>query len=154
MKRITNIVLTLAAAVCLAVSCEKEDMGPSLDPAIVGEWHLAETLVDGTELDRKLVDVYIVLNSDCTFELYQRSGSQDERYDLYTGTCSSNDGTLSGTYSNGTPWGSSYKYKVVGSSLTLTSTDMLEEQVYDKESIPEDIKVNPDTKSASQTPIL
>lgn len=154
MKRIKNIVLTLAAAVCLAASCEKEDMGPSLDPAIVGEWHLAETLVDGTELDGKLVDVYLVLNSDCTFELYQRSGSQDERYDLYTGTCCSNDGTLSGTYSNGTPWGSSYKYKVVGSSLTLTSTDMLEEQVYDKESIPEDIKVNPDTKSASQAPIL
>lgn len=154
MKRITNIVLTLAAAVCLAASCEKEDKAPALDPAIVGEWHLAETLVDGTELDGQLVDVYLVLNSDCTFEIYQKSGSQNNRYDLYTGTCSSNDGILTGTYSNGTPWGSSYKYKVVGSSLTLTSSDLLEEQIYDKESVPEDIKINPDTKSGIQTPIL
>ena len=44
--------------------------------------------------------------------------------------------------------GSSYKYKVTGSSLTLTSSDLMEEQVYDKASLPEGIKVNTDTKSA------
>lgn len=155
MKRTTNIILTVAAVICLAASCQKEDQAPALDKALVGTWHLAETIVDGTELDEKAADVYLVLNSDCTFELYQKTGSQSDRYDLYTGVCSAEGGVLSGTYASGTPWGSSYKYKVVGTSLTLTSSDLMEEQVYDKESLPEGIKVNADTKSAATAaPIL
>ena len=155
MKRIANIILTLAAAVCLAASCQKEDQAPTLDKALVGTWHLTGTFVEGTELDADLIDVYLVLNSDCTFEIYQKSGSQSDRYDLYTGVCSAEGGILTGTYASGTPWGSSYKYKVSGSSLTLTSSDNMEEQVYDKESLPENIKVNADTKSVeSISPIL
>ena len=152
MKRIANIILTLAAAVCLAASCQKEEA--SLDPVLVGTWHLDATVVDGTELDAD-VDVYLVLNSNMTFALYQKTGSQNNRYDLYTGDCNAEGGVLTGTYSNGTPWGSSYKYKVTGSTLKLTSSDNMEEQVYVKESLPTDIKVNTDTKSTeSQIPIL
>ena len=155
MKRITNIILTVAAVICLAASCQKEEQGPALDKALVGTWHLAETVVDGETLDSKLADVYLVLNSDCTFALYQKTGSQTDRYDLFTGECSSKDGILSGTYASGDSWGSSYKYKVSGASLTLTSSDLMEEQIYDKESLPEGIKVNADTKSTETTvPIL
>ena len=152
MKRFINIIMTLAAAVCLAVSCQKDET--SLDKALVGTWHLDATIVDGTELNAN-VNVYLVLNSDKTFALYQRTGSQDKRYDLYTGDCNAENGVLTGTYSNGTPWGSSYKYKVSGSTLTLKSADGMEEQVYVKGNLPSDITVNPDTKSTeSQTPIL
>ena len=147
--------MTLAAAVCLAASCQKEDKAPTLDKKLVGTWHLAETLVEGEELDAKAADVYLVLNSDCTFALYQKTGSQSDRYDLYTGVCSAEGGVLSGTYASGTPWGSSYKYKVSGSSLTLTSSDNMEEQVYEKADLPQNIKVNADTKSAEAVaPIL
>lgn len=126
-----------------------------MDKALVGTWHLAETVVDGETLDSKLADVYLVLNSDCTFALYQKTGSQTDRYDLFTGECSSKDGILSGIYASGDSWGSVYKYKVSGTSLTLTSSDLMEEQVYDKESLPEGIKVNADTKSTETTaPIL
>ena len=126
-----------------------------MDKALVGTWHLAETIVDGETLDSKLADVYLVLNSDCTFALYQKTGSQTDRYDLFTGECRSKDGILSGTYASGDSWGSSYKYKVSGTSLTLTSSDLMEEQVYDKESLPENIKVNADTKSTeAAAPIL
>lgn len=126
-----------------------------MDKALVGTWHLAETIVDGETLDSKLADVYLVLNSDCTFALYQKTGSQTDRYDLFTGECRSKDGILSGTYASGDSWGSAYKYKVSGTSLTLTSSDLMEEQVYDKESLPEGIKVNADTKSTETTaPIL
>ena len=126
-----------------------------MDKALVGTWHLAETVVDGETLDSKLADVYLVLNSDCTFALYQKTGSQTDRYDLFTGECRSKDGILSGTYASGDSWGSAYKYKVSGASLTLTSSDLMEEQVYDKESLPEGIKVNADTKSTETTvPIL
>ena len=155
MNRITNIILTIAAVICLAASCQKEDLGPTLDKALVGTWHLSETVVDGETLDSKVADVYLVLNSDCTFALYQKTGSQTDRYDLYTGVCSSERGILSGTYASGDSWGSSYKYKVSGSSLTLTSSDNMEEQIYDKDSLPENIKVNADTKSAeAMAPIL
>ena len=126
-----------------------------MDKALVGTWHLAETVVDGETLDSKLADVYLVLNSDCTFALYQKTGSQTDRYDLFTGECRSKDGILSGTYASGDSWGSAYKYKVSGTSLTLTSSDLMEEQVYDKVSLPEGIKVNADTKSTETTvPIL
>ena len=126
-----------------------------MDKALVGTWHLAETVVDGETLDSKLADVYLVLNSDCTFALYQKTGSQTDRYDLFTGECRSKDGILSGTYASGDSWGSAYKYKVSGTSLTLTSSDLMEEQVYDKESLPENIKVNADTKSTeAAAPIL
>ena len=149
------MILALAAAVFVAASCQKEEVTAKLDSALVGEWHLASTFVEGTELDADLVDVYLVLKSEGTFALYQKSGSQNDRYDVYTGTCTSEGGILSGIYENGTPWGSSYKYKVTGSSLTLTSSDMMEEQVYDKESLPENIKVNTDTKAAETVaPIL
>ena len=155
MKRITNIILTVAAVICLAASCQKEVQGPALDKALVGTWHLAETIVDGETLDSKLADVYLVLNADCTFALYQKTGSQTDRYDLFTGECRSKDGILSGTYASGDSWGSAYKYKVSGASLTLTSSDLMEEQIYDKESLPEGIKVNADTKSTETTvPIL
>lgn len=155
MKRITNIILTVAAVICLAASCQKEDLGPTLDKALVGTWHLSETVVDGETLDSKVADVYLILNSDCTFALYQKTGNQTDRYDLYTGVCSSESGILSGTYASGDSWGSSYKYKVSGSSLTLTSSDNMEEQIYDKDSLPENIKVNADTKSAEAVaPIL
>ena len=155
MKRITNIILTVAAVICLAASCQKEEQGPALDKALVGTWHLAETVVDGETLDSKLADVYLVLNADCTFALYQKTGSQTDRYDLFTGECRSKDGILSGTYASGDSWGSAYKYKVSGTSLTLTSSDLMEEQIYDKESLPEGIKVNADTKSTETTvPIL
>ena len=145
--------MTLAAAVCLAASCQKEEM--LLEASLLGTWHLEGTTVEGEELDAKVADVYLVLNADGSFALYQKTGSQSDRYDLYTGVCSAEGGVLTGTYASGTPWGSAYKYKVAGTSLTLTSSDMMEEQVYDKASLPENIKVNADTKAAETVaPIL
>ena len=139
----------------MAASCQKEDQAPTLDKALVGTWHLTGTFVEGTELDADLIDVYLVLNSDCTFEIYQKSGSQTDRYDVYTGTCTAEDGVLNGTYASGDSWGSAYKYRVSGSSLTLSSLDLMEEQEYEKTTLPEDIKVNTDTKSAeAAAPIL
>lgn len=154
MKRIAYIITVLAAAVCMSASCKKVEKVPAFDSALVGDWHLVETLVDGNTMDGDLADVYLVFNA-CTFEIYQTSGSQEDRYDLYTGTCSSEGGVLTGTYSSGTPWGSSYTYKVSGSSLTLTSKDKLEEQIYEKADLPENIKLNPETKAyETGSPIL
>lgn len=156
MKRIAYTILALATCICMAASCQKEtDIAPSLDPALVGEWHLIETFVEGEELDSDLMDVYLVLHGDCSFELYQKSGSQNDRYDMFTGTCTSQDSILTGVYSSGAEWGSSYTYKVTGSDLKLTSADRTEEQTYTKEALPEDIKTDTDTRAGEAvTPIL
>lgn len=156
MKKITNIIFALAAAVCLAGSCQKEAPAPSLDSSLVGQWHLVSIMADDTELDNSLMDIYLVLNSNQTFELYQMTGNQESRYDLYTGTCTSEEGILSGIYANGSSWGTEYEYEVTGgSTLTLTSSDGQETQVYEKSSLPEGMKVNHDTRSVGNgAPIL
>lgn len=156
MKRTAYIILALAAYICLAASCHKEEAAiPTLDSVLVGEWHLIETFVEGEELDNNLMDVYLVLHENCSFELFQKSGSQKDRYDMFTGTCTSQDGILTGVYESGAAWGSSYSYKVTGSDLTLTSADKSEEQTYTKEALPENMKIDTDTRACDiQTPIL
>ena len=105
------------------------------------------------------IDIYLCINSDCTFELYQKSGTQSVRYDKFTGTCKTEDGVLTGIYSNGKPWGGKYIFKVTADELLLKTTNLLEEQKYKKVQIPSDVKENANlalTKAAGaeSTPIL
>ena len=105
--------------------------------------------------------MYLCINADCTFELYQKSGTQSERYEKYTGTCSSENGILSGVYSNGKPWGSKYTFSFtfIVDGMILKSYNLIEVQQYYKVTIPEKVKAEAtlvNTKSAVSTgnPIL
>lgn len=158
MKKALNIICGLAILV-MAASCQKEDpIADSVDTALVGEWQLKEATAEGTAIMAG-IDVYLCINSDCTFELYQKSGTQSVRYDKYTGTCKTEDGILTGVYSNGKPWGGKYVFKVTADELLLKTTNLLEEQKYKKTLIPSEIKENANlalTKAAGteSTPIL
>ena len=138
MKKILNIMFA-AVAICLTAACQKED-GPevTVDPAIVGEWHLSTVEVDGA-FQTYPYDVYLAINNDGTFELYQKSGTQ-VRYTKFTGTCKSEGQILSGVYSSGTPWGDSYTAIVSGGLLVLTSSDGVEVQEFTKESLSQEEK--------------
>ena len=139
MKKIINIMFA-AVAICFTAACQKEEGTKVIvDPAIVGEWHLSTVEVDGA-VQTYPYDVYLSLNSDGTFELYQKSGTQ-VRYTKYTGTCTSEGQVLSGVYSSGTPWGDSYTAIVSGGLLVLTSSDNVEVQEYTKESLSEEEKL-------------
>lgn len=137
MKKIFNIMFA-AVAICLTAACQKEEIKDSVDPAIVGEWHLSSVEVDGA-IQNYSYDVYLTINNDCTFELYQKSGTQ-VRYTKFTGTCKSEGKVLSGVYSSGTPWGDSYNAIISGNMLVLTSSDGMEVQEYTKESLSQEDK--------------
>ena len=129
-----------------------------INQKLVGEWHLSKALSDGIEINQD-IDVYLCINADCSFELYQKSGTQTERYEKYIGTCSSENDILNGVYSNGKPWGSKYTFTFVTDGMILKSYNLIEEQQYSKVTIPEEVKAEAtlvNTKSAVSTgnPIL
>lgn len=143
----------------MASSCQKAKVETpvAIDPSLVGEWHLTEATAEGIDVHTG-VDVYLKFNSDSTFELYQKSGTQSVRYSRYAGSCSVLDGLLSGVYSTGDEWGSKYTYNVSQNSLILTSYNLIEVQKYERKDIPAEVRNNADdlTKSlpSENTPIL
>ena len=158
MKRILNIITGLAVLVSAAVSCQKEDsVDNTIDPKVIGEWHLTGARAEGGSIYTN-IDIYLCINADSSFELYQKSGSQEFRYDLHTGTCYTQNGVLTGVYSDGVPWGGKYVYTKITNGIILKTTNDIEVQRYISCQIPVEIKANanPRTKSADSalSPIL
>ena len=87
----------------------------------VGEWALTEWN-DSKNLP---FGVYLRLNEDNTFDLYQHT--YNVVWIHYTGTFSLNGSTLSGVYSDGESWTTDYtiKYNKIADpkQISLTSTD-------------------------------
>ena len=151
MKKILNIMFA-AVAICLSAACQKDEIKDSVDSAIVGEWHLSTVEVNGT-VQIYSYDVYLTIHSDCTFELYQKSGTQT-RYTKFTGTCKSEGRVLSGVYVSGTPWGESYTTTVSDNTLTLTSSNGIEIQEYTRESLALEEKLAADISTRSTTGVV
>lgn len=146
MKKLYHILVALAA-LCTVLSCQKEDIKDSVANDLVGEWHLEETETDGMVID-PLSDVYLIINSDCTFIMYQKSGDQ-KRYTRFTGTCKTTQNILSGEYSDGTRFGSDYEFSISGDTLTLITADGLEIQTWIRESLDQNLKNEADVKTRS-----
>ena len=160
MKRFTYILIGLAALVATAVSCKKEEVvvKNEIDQALVAEWELLETKAEGTVVAADM-SVYLCIDGDGTFELFQKSAGQTVRYDRFTGNCWSADGIVNGTYSDGTGWASKWMYSFTAEGMTLQSYNLLEVQKYKKTTIPAEVRENANdvlTKSeaASGCPIL
>ena len=157
MKRFTNILIGLAALVAVAASCKKEEVTtPSeIDSALVGEWQLVETKAEGT-LVAEDMSIYLSIETNGAFELFQKSADQTVRYDRYTGTCTSKDGIFTGVYSDGKEL-NKWMYSFTSEGLVLQSYNLLEVQKYKKVEIPADVRENANsilTKSDSNSPIL
>ena len=159
MKRTLNIIIGLVASVFATTSCQKEvSAEKTIDPVLVGEWHLVEAEAEGESILEGF-DIYLCIYADCSFELYQKSGTQEIRHNLYTGTCYTENGVLTGVYSNGKPWGGKYAYSKTTDGILLRTTNDLEEQKYISCQIPAEVRDNAnitDTKSTSAagSPIL
>jgi hypothetical protein len=160
MKKLINIMTGLAALVIAAASCTKDNNMPvqSMDMYLVGEWHMVGAKI-GEDLTLQDTDVYLAIQANGTFELYQQTYSQNERYDKYSGNCWTENGTISGIYSDGEPWGAKYEYSKTVDGFILRSFNFLEMQRYTKTAIPEEVKANANpvhTKSsqAAGSPIL
>lgn len=130
MKKI--LLITICTFIGLS-ACEKKSTTPEipLSESICGEWRGTGLSVDA--------GIYIDFNSDGTFELYQKMGS--EIFELRRGRWTLEGDILSGTYNDSEAWASSYKASISGDSLTLVAQgEGSETNVYSRVEIPAYIK--------------
>ncbi len=131
--------MILSAALLCAVSC-KEPLPdePAISESIIGEWQLSGVSTKAVTFAGQTVDVYLAFETGGGFTLYQMLGQG--RYHSYTGKWAVAGNTLTGTYSSGSSWGSSYTVDITDKTLTLTSDTGGEVDTYVKVSIPDSIK--------------
>jgi hypothetical protein len=104
--------------------------------SLIGEWSLSSWAGSADAAPK----VYIVFNEDQTFDMYQQSYSVI--WFRYDGTWSLNGTTLSGKYSDGTPWNCDYTvaYSLSPKLIRLTSkSDSADVTIYESERIPDTI---------------
>lgn len=137
MKNIFKI-FSVAVALLITAACGSQNEGPKVSDAIVAEWHLTD--MSGTDASG-LPQVYLEFKQDKSFELYQKVG--EGRYRKYAGTYTIADSILSGKYSDGADWGSSYAVSFEGEILVLTAQNGSAEVCkYEKKSLPQSDKDN------------
>ncbi len=85
---------------------------------ITGEWKLVS--YQGAAASEGDIDIYLSFDSSGNFELFQKMGAG--HYSAYKGTYTVTVNTVSGLYSNATPWKCDYSAALGDNSLSLTST--------------------------------
>ena len=117
-----------------AVSCKKEEKNIDYKAKLTGEWHYVPEDFEA--------DIYAVFEADGNFDLYQQLGGG--RHKHYSGTWSSEKSTLSGTYSDGNAWGSTYKMEFSDdNTMILTALNGSEDvRTYIREDVPDEVKKN------------
>lgn len=128
MKRIINILL-IGAALILSACGEDGKESKALD--ITGTWELTGIeITKAAQLGSETIEVSITFNPDKTFSLRQTLGSG--RPKDFSGTWQLTGTILTGKYSNGKAWGSSYEVTVNGTEMTMTPEGGAEIYTYKK----------------------
>ena len=155
--KISKIIVGLVV-LCAAVACNpntnsgnggQTDTSWSDTGSPIGEWVLTEWN-GSAELP---MGVYLRLNEDNTFDLYQHTLSV--MWAHYSGTFSLNGTTLTGTYSDGTDWAEysiKYNEKANPKQIKLTrKSDSSDVAVYTATEIPDEVtdQANEVTRSCS-----
>ena len=136
MRKILYLIAILAT-VLATISCKKEKKATKT-PAIVGEWQITDIITKSAEFAGQTVNIYLSFAKDKSFEMYQMIGQG--RYRKFSGSWKLSGKNLSGSYSSGKAWGSSYIVSVSEDLLTLTATEGGEVDTYEKTVIPKEIK--------------
>ena len=113
MRRLHILILVLSAM--LMMGCKKEKP-VVLD--ITGTWELMDITTKAAQIGEAAIEVEITFNADKTFSLSQMLGQG--RPVNYAGTWLLEGTKLSGKYSDGKSWGTTYQVVVEGSVLTMT----------------------------------
>lgn len=121
------------AVLAAVMSCSKDEKQMN----ITGEWNLTNVETRAASIGDQTVDVYIAFTSDKAFEMYQMLGKG--RYRKFSGTWILTGKTLTGAYSDGTQWGSSYEVNLTDGVMTLSSASG-EVSSYRKATIPDSVK--------------
>lgn len=135
----TLYTLFAVLGLCLLSGCgsdDKENTSP-LAGQLAGEWRLASWVGDAPAE----FDAYVSFSSNGSFEIYQRI--EQVYYQKFTGSYLLRKETLSGKYSDGTPWNSTYEISFDGTGNTLTMVSdptSGEVSVYTRTTIPASVK--------------
>ena len=130
-------VLYILTALLLLAACGEKNSDPvkkepTFEEKLCGEWHSNTLPVEDA-------DIYLQLNIDKTFELYQKIGEGAHR--LYRGTWNVEENVLTGVYNDGESWSAAYEVTLNDKFMTLISqNDAAESSIYVKEEIPAEIK--------------
>lgn len=122
--------------------------------AWVGEWMLTSWTGDQSLAGK----VYIELKGDNTCDIYQNVNTTG--YAKFPGTYAVTERggvtELSGSYSDGKPWGDSYTFTATADKLTLTGVGTGYVSVYDRTTIPDYVKdgVTVQATRSALTPFL
>ena len=149
MRKTIYIVLA-ALGLCLFAGCgssDKEKVSP-LVKQLAGEWQLKTW---NGEAPRDF-DAYVSFGADRSFEIYQRLS--EVKCQKFTGSYQVQNDVLSGKYSGGKNFGSTYdiSFNESGSTLTLTSaTGVAETGVYVRAAIPDGVKNGAAVMKSSRT---
>ena len=133
MKKILAFAALMAGLLLTACGEKEEPLN------IIGTWSLKTVQTKAASLGGTSVDVYIVFNEDNSFSLYQKVGAAG-RYSSYSGTWTLTGTSLSGKYSDGKSWGSTYEVSQDKERTTLVLTSAGEEYSYAKASLPAEIQ--------------
>lgn len=140
MKKIFKYALSAVLAIVCGlglVSCNGTSGNNGEDPIdVTGEWELSKVETKSVMIGDESVTIYVKFDGGA-FTLYQVLGQGRPR--KYTGTYTLSDNLLSGKYSDGSSWGSSYTVSVSGSNLNLAQTGGKEIDSFRKTTIPQDI---------------
>ena len=143
MKRISPYIIA-AFTILAAAGCKEKETPVDYNIFIVGDWRFMPE-----EFDEETTKVHLSFMEDNGFDLYQKIG--DGRYRHYSGRWEVKGNTLSGEYSAGTSWGSSYALTSIGTdTLVMTALNGSEDVMkYAREAIPVEITDDAtDVKSA------
>lgn len=146
----TLYTLFAVLGLCLLSSCgsdDKDNTSP-LAKQFAGEWHLASW--NGTAPTN--FDAYVSFSANGSFEIYQQI--EQVYYEKYTGSYQLRDKSVSGKYSDNTPWNSNYEisFDEAGNTLTMVSDPSVGEvSVYTRAAIPGSIKSEASVMKASRS---
>ncbi len=146
MKKIIYTIFAVCAAAIVS-GCQKDTV--EINSPMVGEWHLASWMSESQPED---FDVYISFRNDGTFQMYQKV--ETPAFVMFSGNYSVSGSVISGTYSDGLPWSTSYSFSLSedNSVLTMTSqTQNAEVSVYERAEIPAEVFDSPLLKSGEES---
>lgn len=109
--------LLMTAILVVSFGCNKP-VNPQT-PKIVGSWELVDIqYTKSAQIGDQTVEVTITFGADGSFQMSQMLGQG--RPTEYSGNWTLDGDVLSGNYSDGKPWGSSYIVAVEETSMSMT----------------------------------
>ena len=129
----TRFIILAALLVFILPACSNEKPQTI---NIIGEWELMDIqATKSAQIGNETIEIYLEFKDDKTFNLWQKLGAG--RHKKFTGTWELTESVLTGKYSDGRTWGSSYNVRVESDNLYMSETyQNLETYIYKSSKVP------------------